>query len=249
MKVRHVDLYADEFLAGIVGMPLEEIAAYFVVCLLIYSSGGPIPIDDSRLHGFGGGRRCGLATLIKRVIARGKLDCKDTAQGVHISCKRAALELQRASKRTAQSVQNGSKGGRPKKEDQRVAKPDGSGGEKLTNQLTKEDSPSTAERLRDLLWNLSAPCRQRRRLQGVHQGAHQDRFRQADPGGNLLPGAMRKRRDRCEFHRASRDMAQCGTLAGRAGLAAAAASLHRGRAMTMRALDLFCGAGGASMGL
>jgi len=136
MKVRHVDLYADEFLAGIVGMPLEEIAAYFVVCLLIYSSGGPIPIDDSRLHGFGGGRRCGLATLIKRVIARGKLDCKDTAQGVHISCKRAALELQRASKRTAQSVQNGSKGGRPKKEDQRVAKPDGSGGEKLTNQLT-----------------------------------------------------------------------------------------------------------------
>jgi uncharacterized protein YdaU (DUF1376 family) len=44
-KVRRVDFSPDEWIAGTRELTMEERGAYWDVCALIYSRGGPIPDD------------------------------------------------------------------------------------------------------------------------------------------------------------------------------------------------------------
>jgi hypothetical protein len=53
MKVRRVDFYPDEWLAGTFNLAADERGVYVTICALIYSHCGPIKAD-------GLGKFCGL---------------------------------------------------------------------------------------------------------------------------------------------------------------------------------------------
>ena len=98
-KIRHVDFYPDEFLAGVAGLGPAEIGAYWIACTLMYSRGGPIPDDDTWIA-----RNCGCnprtwRALKDRLVSAGKLTVHDG----FISNSRVIREIERAQKRLKQS--------------------------------------------------------------------------------------------------------------------------------------------------
>ena len=131
-KIRHVDFYADEYLAGVATLSAVDIGVYWTACAMIYSRGGPIEIADlkrfMRLHW-----RAFDASMA-RLIEAGKL----TLEGGQVSCKRCASELQKAVTKVLQWSQNGSKGGRPSKQINDLPKPNGSYARAKGNQEPKE---------------------------------------------------------------------------------------------------------------
>lgn len=126
MKIRHIDFYPDEWIAGTIELPNDVRGLYITACCLIYSTGGAITRDRlkaaCRDHGHAFNRQ--FAALIEA----GKLVENDG----QIINKRAAKELQTAGKRVANARQNGSKGGRPPNENNDIAKATGCFSEKLT---------------------------------------------------------------------------------------------------------------------
>jgi uncharacterized protein YdaU (DUF1376 family) len=120
MKIRRIDFYPDDWIAGTIGLTDAERGVYIQVLMGIYSHGGPIHIDDAKAL-------CGrqFAHSIETLIRRSKL----TLTEQQLDSKRAATELLRSTNRTLTSQQNGSKGGRPNG----LAKPDGSGDQKAIN--------------------------------------------------------------------------------------------------------------------
>ena len=125
-KVRHVDLYPDEWIAGTVNLGNAERGLYITACCLIYSNGGPVRRDHLRAacrdHGHAFTRQ--LAVLIEA----GKL----TENDGQISNKRSINELQKAEERAANARQNGDKGGRPPKNTNGLENRQGFFSEKLT---------------------------------------------------------------------------------------------------------------------
>lgn len=89
IKTRRVDFSPDEFLAGIVGMKAIDIAVYWVICSLIYSSGGPIPETDSRLPRLMAER----PTTIRKSVARLVASKKVTIEAGMLVVKRCESEL------------------------------------------------------------------------------------------------------------------------------------------------------------
>jgi uncharacterized protein YdaU (DUF1376 family) len=131
MKVRRVDYSPDEFFAGVAGkMTPAEVGIYWMVCTLIYSKGGPIDYDPEWLaRTFKTGTKPShVKAVVDGLIAGGKL----TSDGVHLGNNRASSELQRAVNRVATAHENGTKGGRPLRKINGVAKPGGLFSEKLT---------------------------------------------------------------------------------------------------------------------
>jgi uncharacterized protein YdaU (DUF1376 family) len=125
-KVRHVDFYPDEWIAGTVGLDLAETGLYIAACALIYSRGGPVSIAEIRAsvrcHGNAFNR------AISRLIDLGKL----SRNGEEIANKRCGNELEKAKKRLGNAQENGRKsGGRPSKING-LPKPVGYSPEKLT---------------------------------------------------------------------------------------------------------------------
>lgn len=119
-KIRHVDFYHDEWLAGTATLDVVDVGVYITACAMIYSRGGPIQLEDLKRF-----VRCHakvFANAFRRLVQAGKL----TLTGTEVCCKRCANELETARKRVATWSQNGSKGGRPRKEINEVAKPSGS---------------------------------------------------------------------------------------------------------------------------
>lgn len=133
-KVRHIDFYPDEYVAGVSGrLSAVDQGVYWMVCALVYSHGGPIDDDHvwlSRLFADTHWRT--IRSSLDRLISSGKIDRIKAAEGSQIVVKRCARELQKALTRTAKAVQNGSKGGRPRKENKDLPEPEGFSGEKLT---------------------------------------------------------------------------------------------------------------------
>lgn len=105
MKIRRVDFSPDEWLAGIAGMSAEEQGIYWLVCSLIYSSGGPIPVDDERLIALAGCHGNRRNAIIARLVERKKLYRKDR----QIGQKRSENELENARKRSENARENVSK--------------------------------------------------------------------------------------------------------------------------------------------
>jgi uncharacterized protein YdaU (DUF1376 family) len=119
VKVRRVDLYADEWLAGTSKLGPNEGWVYVQICMLIYSHNGPIRDDEKWLA-----RLCNMhwrafRTASEELQKLGKIRSKDG----YITVKRCSEELQRAGKRLLRDVQNGLTGGRPSNKNNDVEKP------------------------------------------------------------------------------------------------------------------------------
>ena len=109
LKIRRVDFYPSEWLAGTIGMPADEIAAYVQICMLIYDRGGPIPDDEQWLA-----RVCGMHwRTFRRVRLNLLARQKVSAESGHVSITRCILEIKKVRHRISEASQNGAKGGRP----------------------------------------------------------------------------------------------------------------------------------------
>jgi uncharacterized protein YdaU (DUF1376 family) len=86
MKVRHVDWYADEWLAGTTALTAEERGVYITICCLIYSRGGPIPDVEADLA---------LQEVGKIISENG-----------HVEVRRCSREIEKALKRSSEASQN-----------------------------------------------------------------------------------------------------------------------------------------------
>lgn len=109
IKVRRVDYYPDEFLVGVSGMTSEQIGVYWVVCSLIYSSGGPILERDPRIMRCGGVSTRRWPGLLAELVEIGKLTVVDG----RLHNRRAAIELGKTQDRVSKARDNGHLGGRP----------------------------------------------------------------------------------------------------------------------------------------
>jgi len=91
MKIRRVDFSPDEWIAGTVGMTLEEEGLYIRVCALIYSHGGPIGMELlKRACQHDHGNR--VNACLARLVAMQKL----IRNGLEIDQKRCRNELEKA---------------------------------------------------------------------------------------------------------------------------------------------------------
>jgi uncharacterized protein YdaU (DUF1376 family) len=104
IKIRRVDLYADEFLAGTAMLDEIELGIYTRAIMLIYSAGGPVPVDHlrrlSKCHG-NTFRRC-----LEKLKELNKLEGNDG----EIDQKRCGFELEKARIRVGNASENGAKG-------------------------------------------------------------------------------------------------------------------------------------------
>jgi uncharacterized protein YdaU (DUF1376 family) len=146
-KVRRVDFYADEFIAGVVGqLDDRELSVYWLICSLIYSRGGPIPDDPqwiARIYRNGNPRS--VRAIIDRLVAMSKV----SRSNGELMVKRCRTELDKTANRISKASENGSKGGRPRKENNDIEEPDGFRDEKLTtNQqpATTNQQPSSVSK-------------------------------------------------------------------------------------------------------
>lgn len=93
MKIRRIDFSPDEWLAGTAGLDNAERGLYITACALIYSHGGPIPIDELRRHSRDHGNA--FNRQLSRLVTTGKLQ----RNGSDLANKRCEDELEKARKR------------------------------------------------------------------------------------------------------------------------------------------------------
>ena len=111
MKVRHVDLRADEFLSAISGeMSPAELGVYWMMCLLIYSRRGPVNADLDWLRAKFRPSKANkdICGIVERLIATGRVSLEGSQWGV----SRCSEEIERALSRVREAAENGRKGGR-----------------------------------------------------------------------------------------------------------------------------------------
>lgn len=155
-KPRRFDLSPDNFLAGVSSdLKADELGLFWLICLRIYSKGGPIPYDE---QSFSTALNRTDLRIIKRASARLQQLDKITVTGSQVMAKGCATPLEEAANRLATATENGLKGGRPSNENKGINKPDGSGDEKLlppsppqpsnTSSLRSEEREAQPERKR-----------------------------------------------------------------------------------------------------
>jgi hypothetical protein len=137
-KVRHIDFYPDEWLAGTATLDIVDVGIYITACAMIYSHGGSV--EKSELKRFVRCHGKAFENALDRLVVAGKL----TLNGSQIASKRCVNELENARKRIGSSVENGRKGGRPPKKINDIEKPDGFFSKKLTTNYQLEDSVETS---------------------------------------------------------------------------------------------------------
>src|SRR3982751_4321923 len=105
MKIRHVPLYATEWLEGTIELSNDERGVYFDIIALIYARGGPITVElikaRSGLHG----------NAFNRVLDRLDLAGKIERKGEEIDQKRCRNELKKVRKKIEIARENGAKRG------------------------------------------------------------------------------------------------------------------------------------------
>jgi uncharacterized protein YdaU (DUF1376 family) len=121
VKVRRIDHYPDDWIAGAIALTLEERGMHDTACNLIYSHGGPIDPDHLRRACPCHGRV--FDRLLERLLYLGKLFMADDGK---IDQKRCQTELKNARKRIETSRENGQKGGRWPSKNNTIAEPAGS---------------------------------------------------------------------------------------------------------------------------
>jgi uncharacterized protein YdaU (DUF1376 family) len=125
LKIRRVDWYFDEWLAGTARLDAAVRGVYVTICNMIYSHGGPIESE-------GLASLCGChGNTFRRVMDRLKTLGKIIENGSQISVKRCGKEIEKARIRLVNARENGGKGGRRHKKINEVGKPTGYFSEKL----------------------------------------------------------------------------------------------------------------------
>lgn len=99
-KLRYFPFYADEWLAGTIGMGLTDRGVYITICALIYSHGGPVRQDLVRQHA--GVHGNALKASLMRLAEAGKISFSDG----FLTQKRCANELEKAQKRSTNGSEN-----------------------------------------------------------------------------------------------------------------------------------------------
>jgi hypothetical protein len=128
-RVYKVDLRAADILSAVLGeLSPAQLGLKQMIELLILSRGGPIPDDPDWLRGKFK-RSPGLRTLAGDLNYLVETGCVCRARG-ELSVSWCLAELECASSRILASVENGSRGGRPKQKNNDLEKPSGLSGEK-----------------------------------------------------------------------------------------------------------------------
>ena len=138
-KPRRFDLSPDNFIAGIAGqLSASDLGVYWVICLLIYSAGGPIKDDRDRIgkilantHGRT------INTAIDRLEKLSKITLNDG----EIDAKGCRNVIESAVNRVQKAIENGKLGGRPSNKNNDLPEPNGSIGEKLLPPSPPPPSP------------------------------------------------------------------------------------------------------------
>lgn len=145
-KPRRFDLSPDNFLAGIgADLKADELGLYWLICLRIYSRGGPVPYDE---QSFATQLNRTDLRIIKRASSRLQLLGKITVSAGQVMANGCVTPIEQARNRIATASENGRKGGRPPKKDNEITKPDGSEGEKLPSpSLPPPQPPSPKENI------------------------------------------------------------------------------------------------------
>lgn len=110
--------FPDNFIAGTVGMTLEEKGAYSLILDLMYVRGGPVPDEPRYIAGV---CNCSVRkwnTIRDRLIALGKIEIADGFLTNH----RAEKEIENALKTSRKLAENGAKGGEKRAENEREAR-------------------------------------------------------------------------------------------------------------------------------
>jgi uncharacterized protein YdaU (DUF1376 family) len=105
MKIRRVDFYPDDWLAGVVQLDDVERGVYITICALIYANGGPITYDALKAASLSHGNR--LNRCLRHLETLGKI----LRNGSEIDQKRCEKELKRRRKIVRKFRESGSKGG------------------------------------------------------------------------------------------------------------------------------------------
>ena len=109
-KARRIDLYPDQFIAGIAGkMTPEQLGVYWMICLRIYSHGGAI--SDSAEDIASLFRKCNPRT-IRAIISQLETMLKLHRIGAELMANGCRSELESAAKRMRTATENGLNGGR-----------------------------------------------------------------------------------------------------------------------------------------
>ena len=135
-------------------MAPELVGVYWFACSLMYSTGGPIAVDDDR-WGYLRVRSDRLKSLLSQLEVRKKLTISDG----QVWQNRVGTELERAKKRVSSAQENGLRGGRPKENndlDQPFGISSGYADEKLTNNR-QQPSINTHSPLPDRKGQISSP--------------------------------------------------------------------------------------------
>jgi hypothetical protein len=107
MKIRRIDLSPDEWIAGTLGMSVEEEGLYFRIIVRMYSRGDALPADPVELA-----KICGVRPqLMRRILP--KLLPKFLETAGKLRQNRVETELKLARNRLETARFNGVKGGRP----------------------------------------------------------------------------------------------------------------------------------------
>ena len=99
--------FPDNFIAGTVGLTLEEKGAYSLILDLMYVRGGPVPDEPRYIAGV---CNCSVRkwnAIRQRLIDLGKIEAIDG----HLTNHRAEIELENAAKTSREHAENGAKGG------------------------------------------------------------------------------------------------------------------------------------------
>lgn len=162
MKIRRVDFYPDDLLAGIAGQQLSlvEFGTYWAVITLIYSRGDGVPDDPAWLSRmFRDTDPRTVRAAVKYLVSIGKV----ARDGANLVVMRCLKELERAENRTRKAAENGTNGGRPSNKNNDIPKPGGFSDEKLTtnNQQsatnTHQSESQTDDELEFEAWWLAYP--------------------------------------------------------------------------------------------
>jgi len=142
-KVRRIDFSPDEYVSGVGGvLNAAEQGVYWMICALVMSEGAAVAMNERRIAGLCLIRPAEARRIIEKLVAIGKLSRTDDGK---LYQKRALSEVEASSNRIRTAIENGSKGGRPKKiaeQNQQVDEPDGYSAAKLT---INYQPPTTSE--------------------------------------------------------------------------------------------------------
>jgi hypothetical protein len=164
-KVRRIDFYPDEWLAGTARLKPMQVAVYITACAMIYSHGEAVEREDLRLTVGCPGRA--FEDALAHLLKLGKL----VEEGTRIDSKRCATELQKSRERIAKAAQDGRKGGRPRKNPNGLEKGSGFFHEKPTNNhQPSEESGSSTESLEPREESANAPPPPKSAPAPLHEG-------------------------------------------------------------------------------